>query len=364
MPRALATQQGLCPTAHQRVTASGVVGVYKSGHRENNLLMPILKIPNSACFHTLRNFLDINRPFENKQPPAILQLHPRWLHMDPMSLAMTAAWGGWCQRNNIPLEIENLADTHATYAARMKLFQHLGISFVPAMDEKEEAGRFMPITNVKSADDVNKIIGNVSALLHLDKEPNGLAALRYCISELVRNVLEHSGSPEGAYVCAQRYVGNGLKRVSIAVADCGAGILAHLSKPYPEVKGNDMLALSLAMRPGITGAATEMYGAPNNAGVGLFFTRAIAKATGGYFVLISGNAAFRLRRQKDTPPLIYYDAFDDAKKDVWGIEGGWTGTVAAMEIVTQKIADFPRFFAQIRSQLPTPRTAAGKIKFT
>ena len=39
----------------------------------------------------------------------------------------------------------------------------------------------------------------------MDAEPDGLAAVQYCVSELIRNVLEHSGSPDGAFVCAHRY---------------------------------------------------------------------------------------------------------------------------------------------------------------
>ena len=326
--------------------------------------MPTLQIPNSACFHTLRNFLAMNSPFADMTPPATLKLHPKWVHMDPMALAMTAAWGGWCKRKGLSFEIENLGGTHASYAARMRLFHHLDIPYVARLEEKEEAGRFMPLTNVRDANDLNKVIGNVSALLHLDKEPNGLAAVRYCVSELVRNVLEHSGSPEGGFVCAQRYVGE-VDRVSIAVADCGHGIAEHLSHSYPEALEDDAKALSLAMRPGITGAVTGMYGSPNNAGAGLFFTRAIAKATGGYFALISGDAAFRLKRNKKSPPSIFYDAFGDREASVYKLQdGGWIGTVASMEIVTKKIADFPRFFKTIRDQLPTQKTAAGKIKFT
>ncbi len=333
------------------------------GVGETSISMPTLQIPNSACFHTLRNFLAMNSPFEDVQGPAILRLHPRWVHMDPMALAMTAAWGAWCKRKELNFEVENLGGTHASYAARMKLFHHLDIPYVAPLAEKEEAGRFMPLTNVRNANDLNKVISDVSALLHLDKEPNGLAAVRYCVSELVRNVLEHSGSPEGGFVCAQRYVGD-IDRVSIAVADCGYGIAEHLSHSYPEALEDDAKALSLAMRPGITGAVTGMYGSPNNAGAGLFFTRAIAKATGGYFALISGDAAFRLKRQRENPPRIFYDAFDDPTKNIFKLEGEWIGTVAAMEIVTKKISNFPKFFQTIRDQLPTQKTAAGKIKFT
>jgi hypothetical protein len=109
-----------------------------------------------------------------------------------------------------------------------------------------------------------------------------------------------------------------------------------------------------------------MYGsATDNAGAGLFITRAIAKATGGYFVLMSGDSVFRLRRSiKKSERLLFRDAFDDPRHDVWKLSTPWVGTVAAVEVATEQIPDFHKFFQWIRQQLPAKKTAVGKIKFT
>jgi anti-sigma regulatory factor (Ser/Thr protein kinase) len=329
--------------------------------------MPKLDIPNSASIHTLKSFLSANSPFCDLTDPAQLRLHPKWAHMDPIALAMTAAWGGWCQRNRLHIDVENIAGQHTNYAGRMGLFKHLNVSYDAAVQEHEEAGRFLPLAQVRTRDELAAVIADVSALLHLDKEPDGLAAVQYCVSELLRNVLEHSGSQEGAYVCAQRYVNKNPKRVSIAVADCGWGISQHLGYAYPAAKSDSGIALRLAMQPGITGAHKEgVYGATDNAGAGLFITRAIAKATGGYFVLLSGDAVFRLRRSRkhDTDRLLYPDAVADPRHDLWKMNKPWQGTVAAVEIATEKIPDFQAFFQWIRQQLPAKKTTAGKIKFT
>ncbi|MDE3163975.1 MAG: hypothetical protein KGL64_12000 [Acidobacteriota bacterium] len=131
-----------------------------------------------------------------------------------------------------------------------------------------------------------------------------------------------------------------------------------------------MMAIQLAMQPGVTGAQSGLYGgAPNNAGAGLFITRAIAKATGGYFVLISGKAAFRLNREKPKkqtrqPLTIFHDAFNEPNVKRCLQTAPWIGTVAAMEINTERTTNFPELFQWIRQQLPTKKTAAGKIKFT
>jgi anti-sigma regulatory factor (Ser/Thr protein kinase) len=328
--------------------------------------MPTLRIPNDASIHTLKNFLANNDPFSSESLPAVLQLHPNWAYMDPMALAMAAAWGGWCKSKGKQVQVEGTAGPHTNYAARMRLFQHLRVSYNVKLQEHEEAGRFVPLTQVKTHSELTAVIADVSALLHLDQEPDGLAAVRYCVSELIRNVLEHSGSEDGAFVCAQRYSENRTKRVSIAVADCGSGISKHLGQAYPEALNDDLNALRLAMQPGVTGAQRGMYGAPDNAGAGLFITRAISKATGGYFALVSGNAAFRLRRSRDGGGQLrlFADAFEDARGDRWQFQSAWQGTVAAAEIMTEKIPDFPGMFQWIRKQLPARKTVARKIKFT
>lgn len=327
--------------------------------------MPTLQIPNNASIHTFKSFLEMNAPFADSIDPAVLSLHPNWAHMDPMALVMSAAWGGWCHRNGLTIKVENMGGKHINYAARMKLFQHLDVACETSLTEHEESGRFMPIAQVKTRSDREGVIANISALLHLDTVPDGLAAVQYCVSELIGNVLEHSGSPEGAYVCAQRYVDREPRRVSIAVADCGWGISEHLGNVYPEARDDSRSALNLAMRPGITGAQRGMYGTPDNAGAGLFITRAIAKATGGYFVLMSGDAAFRLRRRlRNEDRLVYADAFAEPRHDLLTLDDGWQGTVAAVEIATEKIPSFTAFFKWIRNQLPTKKTSAGKIKFT
>ena len=86
--------------------------------------MPTLQIPNDASIHTIWNFLSKNSPFETREPPAKLIFHPKWAYMDPLALAMTAAWGGWCQQHGIPIEVDNCGH-HVNYAAWMQLFKHL-----------------------------------------------------------------------------------------------------------------------------------------------------------------------------------------------------------------------------------------------
>jgi anti-sigma regulatory factor (Ser/Thr protein kinase) len=326
--------------------------------------MPRFNVPTNANIHATKAFLTGNDFFNAKQDSAILALHPIWMYLEPVALAMVAAWGAWCKRQGYNVEPENLTKA-GDYAARMKLFEHLGIAYNPHMVEHEEIGRFLPLRNVVNRQDVTAVIADVSALLHLDHDPESLAAVQHCMSELLRNVLEHSGSPEGAFVCAHNYSDTEPHRVTIAVADCGRGIADHLGHRYPQIRDSDLAALRYAMQPGVTGAMPGVYGTPDNAGAGLFITRGIAKGTGGYFEIISGKAAYRLRRARNPEEqlVLHTDPFDD-RSDKWEFEHAWQGTVVTLEVRTDMIAEKDGFFSWIQDHIPDRVSAKRKIRFT
>lgn len=325
--------------------------------------MPRFIVPTNTTIHASHSFLVQNDFFGGKADEAVLEFHPEWMHIEPIGLAMIAAWGAWCSRHGLVINVENITK-RADYAARMGLFQQLGVEYHPEITEHEEIGRFLPLRNVRVQTDIRHVIADVSALLHLNEFPDSLAAVQYCLSELLRNVLEHSGSPEGAFVCAHNFSGQGLHRVTLAVADCGRGIADHLGQVIPEALSDDELAIRFAMIPGITGARAGMYGTPDNAGAGLFITRALAKGTGGYFEIISGKAAYRLRRERlDGPLTLSTDPFRETS-DVWGLPHPWLGTVVTVEIGTEAINDFEHYFGWITEQIPKTTTARGKVKFT
>ena len=121
-----------------------------------------------------------------------------------------------------------------------------------------------------------------------------------------------------------------------------------------------------AMQPGITGATKGIYGTPENAGAGLFITRCIAKGTGGYFLLASGDAVYRLRRSKESNEMItlFRDPFDDKRHDLWTFPSKWPGTAVSIEINTERIADYEGFFLWIFQRVPSRTSQDRKIRFT
>lgn len=218
------------------------------------------------------------------------------------------------------------------------------------------------MTRVKDSGSLRSVMGDISALLHLDEAPDTLAAVQYCVSELLRIVLEHSGSDDGAFVCAHNFDTARTPRVSLAVADCGQGIRRHLGASNVDAARGDRNAISLALRPGITGARAGMYGKPDNAGAGLFITRSIAKGSGGYFLVVSGNGGYRLRRASSREQSILREDPELERHDRWRFRHPWLGTVVGLEIRTRHIGDFEGYFDWIGRHVRR-RPAPPRIKF-
>lgn len=135
--------------------------------------MSIIRVPNSASLHTAKAFLSLNDFFAVSGMRAVLRLDPRWMHIEPFALAMLAAWGHWCRRHGIEIQVENLGPK-GDYAWRMHLFEHLGVDYAPARVEREEAGRFLPVTQVRRGAEIQKVIADIQRCFTLKSIPKAL----------------------------------------------------------------------------------------------------------------------------------------------------------------------------------------------
>lgn len=317
-----------------------------------------IQIPNEASVHILRSFLSRNRFFAEDATEFEISFHPRFIYLQPFALAMLAAWGHYCATQGIPIRCSNMSTSGVDYAWRMGLFQALGVHYQPVRQVHEEAGRFIPLRRITRGADVQAFLADVAPLLH---RPEHIQAVQYCFSELIRNVLEHAGGAP-AFACAQYY--HAARRVSIGVADCGVGLLASLQRVHQIATEQD--AIIEGLRPGVTGAPPLMYGSPDNAGVGLFFTKSIAKASGEYFAILSGASAFRLRRRRKGEGLrLHADPRRD-RHDLYDGLPSWRGTVVAVDIGVRQERRFELTMAAIRNAISAerPATNAPKVKFT
>ncbi|MGI9107803.1 MAG: STAS-like domain-containing protein [Pyrinomonadaceae bacterium] len=115
--------------------------------------------------------------------------------------------------------------------------------------------------------------------------------LRYILSELLYNTLEHGKSWQHIPSLLQFNWYQKRHELSFVIADLGVGIKKHLSQSYSGL-GGDVEAILLALKPQVSGTfngSGQMYAAKNNAGVGLYFSSNIVKRLHANMYMVSGN---------------------------------------------------------------------------
>jgi hypothetical protein len=206
---------------------------------------------------------------------------------------------------------------------------------------------------------VRDFIANVAPLLH---RPEHAKAVQYCLSETIRNVLEHAGGVP-AFGAAQFYPES--QQVAIGVADYGEGIRSTLSRNYK--LQDDAHGVMTSLFPGTTGVIRSPYGgSSDNAGAGLFFTRCIAKSSHSYFAIVSGTAAYRLRQASRKGAFrLHADPEKDAHDLFRGLPA-WQGTVVSVNIGLRVLPEFETTMAAIRDVYSAQRPVGKKpkIRFT
>lgn len=299
-----------------------------------------LYLPNSASLQNIEGFIS---RFDPSDPSRLdFSMHPKYAAVHPFVLALAASVGNHVTRaGGIHFgEVQKVASL--PYLIRMGLFDHIRLDYGSGIAAHEEAGRFIPITRIANARELTDFIVNFIPLLHAD--PQQVEPIRYVISELVRNVLEHANSPDGAYICAQYF--HETHKLSLGVADAGIGIHATISRYHSAPTPWD--AIVLAMRPGISGTTSRIGGTDYNAGAGLFFTKSIACASRNYFVIYSGDAMFKLRKTpKGQTIYLYPDASRDHHTKRTTMPP-WTGTVVGVDISIDPRRPFVKLMNLIR----------------
>lgn len=264
----------------------------------------------------------------------------KWISVHPAVLAMIAALGRTVEAGQVTCPPFEAKSRH--YFERMKLFQFLGVQSGISVAEHDPTGRFIPISQIQDSAQLSRFITEMIPLLHL--EPFHAEPIRYIVSELVRNVIEHSASPHGAFVAAQYYAKS--NAIRIGIADTGVGIRRTIRRSYSVE--DDLSAIRLALIPGITGMTRQEGGTELNAGAGLFFIKAIATVNRDFFVLYSGSAFYKLLKQRSLKRLsLHSDPFDD-RHTALGDLPSWPGTVVGIDLVLDANEDFSQLLDRIR----------------
>lgn len=288
-----------------------------------------IHIPNSVWLGNIDPFL---KGFIPKNPGQLtITFNKKWMSIHPMVLSMIAALG--IKTDPKKIEYEPLEAKSKHYLERMRLFDFLRLTSGITMTEHEPAGRFVPLTQIKDGAALTTFIADVTPLLHL--EPRHAEPIRYIMSELIRNVLEHSLSKYGAIVSAQYYKKS--NTIRIGIADTGIGIWQSINQSYNP--RNDLEAIRLALIPGITGTTRREGGTEQNAGAGLFFIKSIASVNNDFFVIYSGKAMYKLLKRKGKKIKLQADPFKDrhSKKDNLPY---WEGTVVGIDLSLDTTQEF------------------------
>ena len=302
-----------------------------------------IHLPNSAFLGNIDPFL---RGFEPSLPDSLeITANDKWISVHPVVLSMIAALGLTIKSESIYCKKLEARSKH--YLVRMGLLKILNLLSDINVKEHEAAGRFIPITQIRTSGELTRFITEMIPLLHLESEQ--AKTIGYVVSELVRNVIEHAEAENGALLCAQYYKKS--NSIRIGIADTGLGIKATINQSY--AAKTDLEAIKLALWPGITGTTKREGGTEQNAGAGLFFIKSIASVNRDFFVIYSGSGFYKLLKNPPTKRLrLNANPFEDrhSKDDDLPF---WRGTVVGVDITLDQTENFSLLLDAIRKTYTT-----------
>jgi len=287
-------------------------------------------LPNSAFLGNIDAFL---RGLDPSDPDFLeITANKKWISVHPVVLSMMAALGLALKSENIKCEKLEARSSH--YLVRMGLFKIFKMNPDISIMEHEAAGRFIPLSVIRTSSELTIFITEMIPLLHLGSEQ--AKTIGYIVSELVRNVLEHARADSGAVLCAQYYKKS--NSIRIGIADTGVGIKSTINRSY--AAKDDLEAIQLALTPGITGTTRREGGTEQNAGAGLFFIKSIANVNRDFFVIYSGNAFYKLLKKLSGKRIILnVDPFKDRHSKAKNLPY-WQGTVVGVDITLDQTKEF------------------------
>jgi anti-sigma regulatory factor (Ser/Thr protein kinase) len=307
----------------------------------------------------LRNFDMFMRGLDTSDPSVLeISTHDSWINIHPAILTLTAALGLEVKPENI--KFDDITAKSGHYLDRMHLFKVLGKESPFSISEYEAAGRFIPVTQIKTQAEQSHFISEMIPLLHL--EPLQADAIKYTVGELVRNVLEHSRSKNGAIVAAQYYQHS--NTIRLGICDAGIGVRQSIHRSWPTHANDDLEAIKWALVPGVSGTTSRDGGTSENAGAGLFFVKSITMLTRDYFVLYSGTGIYRLLKRR--PDVRSVKLNGDPNKDKHAETNAaprLQGTLVAIDISLDKIGEFAALLAEIRNAYTSEVKARRKARY-
>jgi anti-sigma regulatory factor (Ser/Thr protein kinase) len=200
------------------------------------------------------------------------------------------------------------------YAARMRLWQSVGLECPTPVNERNPGGRFHPLTPISSEATADDLAESVKGLFQAcgTNDQKTLSAIGTVLSEIFSNCYFHADA--GATICglgcAQSWPHAQLAQV--AVADIGIGIRASLgANPAYHGRLARENANALATELGVTGKPQGRH-----SGYGLALARQLMEKHDGNLLIVSGTEAFRAQSHEH---------------QVRELPSPWAGTMVVLE---------------------------------
>lgn len=191
---------------------------------------------------------------------------------------------------------------------------------------------FKPLFALRGSDDFKKVV-EVAESYVKNFNVEYLNTLRYVLSELLYNTLEHGRVFGGKNLRNRRIPSivqftwyKNSNEIHFIIADCGDGIKRHIEQTYPGQESHED-AIKLAIKPQVSGTfgRQDPYTGKNNAGMGMFISSNIIRRLKANMHVLSGDGLLHV-----------------SPRDVTGktLNSSWPGTLV---LVTIKIEDEPGF---------------------
>ncbi|WP_137222772.1 DUF4325 domain-containing protein [Shewanella sp. MEBiC00475] len=239
-----------------------------------------------------------------------------------ISLLVLYAWKLKSQRCTV-----TFIESDSTNGAS-EMYRRLGArgTFTVLMHEGNNfnGNQYKPLFAMRNTNDFKKVIETAQSYTD-DFNVEFTKTLRYVLSELLYNTLEHGQSHyqfgtkthKIPSLCQFSYFKN-KNEVSFIIADSGIGIKQHLEQAYPGQVSHEEAILK-AMKPQVSGTfgQNDPYKNKNNAGIGLFLSTNIIRRLNADMHIISGNG------------LVHISPRDITNKKM---EAYWPGTFVLVTI--------------------------------
>ena len=309
-----------------------LMGVKRQFLKENSIT---LKLPNKFSFreHDAFDFEDLisffDWSFKDRQVKIDLSncTSPNY---QALSLLILYAWklkDQGCTVSFIESEEEHGA---SSMWRRMGGRGAFPVLFSSAMNFKRD--EFKPLFALRDSDDFKKVI-EVAESYVKNFNVEYLSTLRYVLSELLYNTLEHGCIYGGENLRNKKIPSivqftwyKNSNEIHFIIADCGDGIKTHIEQAYPGQESHED-AIKLAIKSNISGTfgKQDPYTEKNNAGMGMFISSNIIRRLKADMHVLSGDGLLHI-----------------SPRDITGktLKSSWPGTLV---LVTIKIEDEPGF---------------------